>query len=216
MECHYALESFGIPSSHLSIDQEGTMREDIVELHLEKLRVHEAKIKDDGITNVVATNSDVLLGRGKPFQDHPGNIGLAKIIEEWQPEFHDAEKFQKTVITWQIVKTIHEEVGGRFLEKDQDTGKWRVCTNEAARAKVAYGFRARSRVQRRSGEGKNDEAGNSTKASTTTTALLTPKSLAMMSQQALVIQKKNRLHYHGSSDLIRSQDKRQKVSYEHW
>ena len=69
----------------------------------------------------------VLFGRGKPSQKHPGNLRLAKLIEERQVEYHQADKTRKVKLSWEIVKLVREDKGGRFLEKDDSTGEWYVC-----------------------------------------------------------------------------------------
>ena len=111
-----------------------------------------------GAVRIVATDKDVLLGRGIPYQNHPGNVRLSKIIEQRLDEFNNAStKFHKTIITWDVLKTVQEEYGGRFLEKDgsgDDDGNfatmtWKVCSNNAARFKVAYGFRSLNKIHRR-------------------------------------------------------------------
>ena len=75
-------------------------------------------------TIVAATDLDVLLGRGKPSQRHPGNLQLSKLIEERQVEYHSADKARKVELSWEIVKAVQYELGGRFLEKDETSGEW--------------------------------------------------------------------------------------------
>ena len=170
IECQYALMSFGIPASMLAIDHDGVLKREVVDQHIDRLKaITEAKRLKYGLVSksgtatkdiVLATDKDVLLGRGKPFQSHPGNLALAKIIQEKEDEFHAASKHQKTQMTWEILRTIQTQFGGRFLERDDngcidgEEGKrgvtWKVCTAEAARNKVAYGFRSRAKMHKRS------------------------------------------------------------------
>lgn len=147
--------SFGISPSVLGVDHEGSLKKEFVMNCIQRHSTTDvpsyATEHVDSQNNVVvdiASNKDVLLGRGLPYQTHPGNIHLSKLIEERQDEYNDAPKFQKTVITWEIVKRVQEEFGGRFLEKDESLGTWKVCSNDAARLKVAYGFRSRVKMQR--------------------------------------------------------------------
>ena len=99
-----------------------------------------------------ATDKDVILGRGVPIQSHPGNVKLAKLIEDRWYEHYESSKNQKTAISWEIVKLIKDD-GGRFLERETDTdsddfGKWKICNSEQARYKVSYGFRSLMKKQK--------------------------------------------------------------------
>ena len=150
MECQYALLSFGVSPDIISIDQTGKMKEGMIEAFIEKRTNKESgpNPKEPTTGGIdTATDKDVLLGRGKPYQNHPGNVQLKKLIEVRREEFNNAPKFQKTVISWEILKMMQNEYQARFLEKDETTGKWKVCEDEAARIKVAYGFRARPKPQ---------------------------------------------------------------------
>jgi hypothetical protein len=83
--------------------------------------------------------NDVLLGRGKIFQDHPGSVILRNIVSCFLEEFKLASKHGKTAITWKIMKTIKGQ-GGRFLKRNAD-GWWVEVSDEAAREKVDMSFR---------------------------------------------------------------------------
>ena len=47
------------------------------------------------------------------------------------------------------MKVIQRDICGRFLERDEVTDTWKVCSDEVARSKVASGFRVLARSQRR-------------------------------------------------------------------
>jgi hypothetical protein len=89
----------------------------------------------------VATQKDVLFGRGKPYQVHPGNIRLAELIEERQVEYNRSDRINKTRISWEIVTIITQQEGGRFLKKEDATDSWEQVRYAVAREKVAHGFR---------------------------------------------------------------------------
>ena len=149
--------SFGITSSIFPIDQNGNLKKGVVDEYIQRLKTWEEEAERNRSQRMdempgdveLATSKDVLLGRGSPYQTHPGNIRLGKIIETRQDEFNKAPRFQKTVITWEIVKVIQRDIGGRFLERDEVTDTWKVCSDELARSKVASGFRVLARSQRR-------------------------------------------------------------------
>lgn len=92
-------------------------------------------------TDVIIPNpKDVLLGRGRPYQEFPGNIALANELDA-QREAYKGKKDRraaKTNISTQIVKHITAN-GGRFLQKVND--RWVVVPDIKAREKIAHGFR---------------------------------------------------------------------------
>ena len=63
--------------------------------------------------------NDVLLGRGKQYQDHSGNVQLVKLVERYRRRYHaSTSNIDKTCINQLIVQMIHEK-NGRFLERDK-------------------------------------------------------------------------------------------------
>ena len=164
METQYQLLSYGIPEELLIADRDGKLKSEYVELWIRRQRERELRQQDgrngdtmstrsngtiDRSTDIVATNSDILLGRGIPIQSHPGNVRLAQIIEDQWADYNNAAKFDKTAIAWNIVKMIQSN-GGRFLERDKaDIGKWKVTADDTARHKVSYGFRSHAKLKRR-------------------------------------------------------------------
>ena len=54
------------------------------------------------------------------------------------------------MVSWNIVKYIQTDIGGRFLERDTNSGsgsgKWKVVSDDVARLKVAYGFRSKTKL----------------------------------------------------------------------
>ena len=76
--------------------------------------------------SVFAIRPQVLLGRGKPFQNHWGNLQMVKLLEERQEDYLNADRFQKTCLSWEIVQKIQTEMNGRFLEKTDSSDEWYV------------------------------------------------------------------------------------------
>lgn len=82
---------------------------------------------------------DVLVGKGKPIQLHPGNLFFRQSVEYHLPEFVNAnKKADKTHLNRQIVKLI-KNGGGRFLKRDP-VGWWEEVTDDEAREKVSKTF----------------------------------------------------------------------------
>ena len=89
--------------------------------------------------------SDVLLGKGRPIQNHSGNLHLQAIVEEYLDEYHSMEnRLEKTALASLIVRKV-KDASGRFLSKDK--GIWMEVSDEVARSKVSYLFRNRRVVR---------------------------------------------------------------------
>ena len=126
------------------------------------------------VQTIEPTEKDVLLGRGRPVK-HLGNIKLHKLIDQYQEQYENEDKFGKTVIAELVVRTITEEKdptdttsddsggigGGRFLRQDMKTGNWNIVSDSVARDRVAHGFRnkrSRRNEQQNYSSSRNDAA----------------------------------------------------------
>ncbi|CAJ1968982.1 unnamed protein product [Cylindrotheca closterium] len=98
-------------------------------------------------TTSVPFCEDVLLGKGTPFQIHPGNKKLRKLVVDWQKEYEKARRGGKMVIAQECVAAIRSN-GGLFL-KQQDGKTWCVVDNDVAVTKVTALFRTPRRTQRK-------------------------------------------------------------------
>jgi hypothetical protein len=58
--------------------------------------------------------NDVLLGRGKPIQNWPGNQFMLSLCDTYRQRYHSVERIQKNEIIDEV-KSIIESKGGRFL-----------------------------------------------------------------------------------------------------
>ena len=92
IEARHCLLGFGISPSGLTVDPIGRLKADFVENYIEKQRVREEQMRiregaERGNTMCsridTASDEDVLLGRGRPCQLHPGNVKLADIVKEY-------------------------------------------------------------------------------------------------------------------------------------
>lgn len=167
MEILYNLMTFGIPRHAFPVDSLGCTS---VENHLSWVRL---KQKQEETTNVdhippkisecseeaqegskgsdpqfisIPKRMDVLLGRGKVIQEHPGNLRYRHLIETSRERYETSSKFEKTAVAEVIVKLIKES-SGRFLKQDDDGTGWVEVTDEIAREKVAHAFRNRRKVK---------------------------------------------------------------------
>jgi hypothetical protein len=131
--------TFGIPSSLLPLDEEGEPNLSRHWNYLEERKATEEESKRKAAHEIGApTSIDVVLGRGKPFQEYPGNLRLQEIIEKHWSRYQVADRFEKTVITMEIV-TATKSSGGRFLKKDGDS--WILVDDTVAKDRVSHSCR---------------------------------------------------------------------------
>jgi hypothetical protein len=99
---------------------------------------------------------DVLVGRGRPYLDHIGNRRLANywVGERYLERYRAANRFQKTCILLETITSLHDEEGGRFVQKCGNGG-WVVVSEKMAREKVAKVFRF---LMGKAGDGSDDGA----------------------------------------------------------
>lgn len=95
-------------------------------------------------------HSDVLLGRGKAYYQHVGNIRLRNWIEEKSPMYEKANFTEKQRIGSEVVSLIKKS-GGRFLKEDH--AGWVEVEHVIARKKVAHAFRTLRALRHQSSGG---------------------------------------------------------------
>jgi hypothetical protein len=88
--------------------------------------------------------NDVLLGRGRPFQEFPGNVRLALLIDKYRERYTTAGRCDKAIISQHLLDMIKESKG-RFLKKMTDSEGWVEVSDDVAQDKVSHGFRTKTR-----------------------------------------------------------------------
>jgi hypothetical protein len=92
--------------------------------------------------------SDVMLGRGRAFLRHPGNMRLNTVVRmNMQRYLNAGSRNEKTWITEEIVEIIqtYGNPPGRFLRYKPKAGGWYEVDDEEARVKVSHTVRYRRR-----------------------------------------------------------------------
>ena len=164
MEIKYNLMTFGLPMSAFSIDTNGKFDGTAHLRWMAAKRKAEALSQKAKQTNgdkedrlvpliVVPNRNDVLLGRGKVIQEHPGNLRYRHLIESNRDRYENSSKFEKTAVAEVIVRLI-KEANGRFLKQGEDCTGWVEVDDSISRDKVAHAFRNRRKVKS-SGKTKN-------------------------------------------------------------
>lgn len=92
-------------------------------------------------------NRDILFGRGKPFQNHPGNRKMLGLIDQYGVQYRESPRDQKRPIVEEIIGILSNE-GGRFLRRfneDANSTWWIEVDKKVAFDKVSHAFRSRAR-----------------------------------------------------------------------
>jgi hypothetical protein len=102
---------------------------------------------------------DVLFGRGKPFQTHPGNIYFLSLIDTQRGAYDIAGRGMKKEITSRIILLVKES-SGRFLKKETNVG-WIEVEDHVARLKASTAFRTwRSAILSKAGKSIQNQDSN--------------------------------------------------------
>lgn len=103
---------------------------------------------------------DVLVGRGRPFQDYPGNLHMVKLVECYASAYLQAtSRPNKTLVLMTIVNEI-KGLGGNFLNRVEGEG-WKVVSDDVAREKVGQSMRFR--LKNETDGGQNNPPSKTTK-----------------------------------------------------
>jgi hypothetical protein len=86
---------------------------------------------------------DVLLGRGKPIQENPGNRILRQIVDFHSRSYLCAARKDKKGIAQDIVLAMKAN-GNRFLRQNYVKECWEEVDNEVAKEKVCHCFRSQA------------------------------------------------------------------------
>jgi hypothetical protein len=163
-ECQYGLMTFGLPSALLPYNSDGTLKlgnhkkwyqRRVIKENEEKLREQQLQRGEtipfffSGID--VPSPTDILLGKGKPIQDHRGNQVFQEVMLRYQGEYLAGKRNGgKRIVAQKILDEVkhHSDkslLSGRFLRRRQEdsiSGWWEeVNDEEALIERVCSGFR---------------------------------------------------------------------------
>jgi hypothetical protein len=132
--------TFGIPVDVCPITLDGELKDSNHLKWMKKRQFKEGALKISGVFQKIdmPSRNDVLVGKGKPFQQHHGNVLLRQLVEIRLTEYSGTSKGDKTTLTRGIVQSI-KDASGRFLKKDND-GWWVEVSDADAREKVVKTF----------------------------------------------------------------------------
>jgi hypothetical protein len=99
--------------------------------------------EEEALSNLVLYPkiNDVLIGRGASYNIFQGNARWEQLIQRNVERYAEANNFEKTCMSIEMVKTIQEECKGRFLQRTSIG--WKVLDKSSVRDKAARAFRTR-------------------------------------------------------------------------
>ena len=139
-EIMYSLLGYGIPVDVFPSNDGVAIKKSNLNRWIAKYIARDKELSKNGGTFSgvdLPTRNDVLTGKGKPIQHHPGNILLRTLVKTHLEEFK-ATKLRSKMAVDSIISVI-KAGRGRFLRKD-DEGWWRELSNMEAIDKVTKTF----------------------------------------------------------------------------
>jgi hypothetical protein len=100
---------------------------------------------------IVPGELDVILGRGRAYQNHKGNLRYRHIVESYRQRYEIlSTKREKTQLIKDVVQAV-KDGGGRFLRQDS-IGRWIPVDLDMARDKVSHSFRNQKRLSQKTND----------------------------------------------------------------
>jgi hypothetical protein len=151
LECEYALQSFGIPTHLLPYTTEGQLKIGYHKKWIQRRIIMEQELERCNVFSGIELPrpNDILLGKGKPIQNHPGNRRLLELAVLYLDEYNQADrKGGRSNVARKIIQELlypstygqqHDKMdhtgGGRarFLQRREDkldSGWWEEVTDE--------------------------------------------------------------------------------------
>jgi hypothetical protein len=113
------------------------------------LRNHQLRFSDAFDPNAERVDkigsNDVIFGRGKGYQNHPGNVRMRDIIEKYKIQYHSLNRKKKRELLQAVYNEIIED-GARFLKKLDGEDAWVKVDADLALQKVSHTLRCRKSV----------------------------------------------------------------------
>ena len=149
----FALQTHGIPSLGFPVGDDGTIMGHLCREHWQRRRLLEYAVRFEtmieqsiGTPSVRITTpnqNDVLLGRGKAYYTHLGNIRLRSLIVARMSRYQCAPVKEKYKVSDSVAEIIHER-GGRFLKGEE--AWWFEVDRTTAQKKVSGGLASERKI----------------------------------------------------------------------
>jgi hypothetical protein len=137
--------TYGIPDQLIPLTPQGEMKRKNHLQMLDRMTTLEEYANTALAVRMVGLpeNTDVLLGKGKPIQEHLGNMRLKALVDELLPRYDACKKEEKKDVAMEVVQCIKKTMGGRFLS--DESGIWIEVDDDIARKKASILFRNRQK-----------------------------------------------------------------------
>jgi hypothetical protein len=95
------------------------------------------------------SETDILLGRGRPVQEFPGNKLMLRIVSKFREKYTSARRDRRRFIAEQVLDTLYEK-GARFLKREDDgeDSVWVTVGRDVAYEKVTHALRSKNRIMK--------------------------------------------------------------------
>lgn len=94
------------------------------------------------------TTHDVVFGRGRGYEKHPGNVRFHEILESYMDQYMAAKtRAQKVAISVSIISSV--SMSGRFLRYDSTPQGWVPAHGDSVCNKVSQALRHRARIKKK-------------------------------------------------------------------
>ena len=161
-EALYKLMSFGIPVDLLPITAEGDVKKGNHFKWLAMRQAKEGSRQNTGLSQFASAKlqqsmdlrvdlpgrNDVLMGKGKPLQQHSGNVAMRALVDMYLPKYHACMKQTKVNYVRKVRTAIRESQKGRFLKKHPE-GWWVMVSEDEIRDKISKVFTSASAKTKR-------------------------------------------------------------------
>ena len=117
-------------------------KKDIASVKRHQRAVVSKKEAKGGQRVMVPVPADILLGRGKPFQSHQGNLFMLDIVDQQRARYLQADRKGKHVIIEEVLSAIKQR-GGRFIMLVENY--WVEVKRSISYRKVGHAFRSKAR-----------------------------------------------------------------------
>lgn len=139
------------PEPETSEDSGPKQNEDESNKRYAALRNHRIRFEDaidpnaERVTDL--KKDDIVFGRGRGFQNHPGNLRMRSVIDKYKRHYHSLKRSDKRILVENVYKELVKD-GARFLKKVDDEDAWVKVDVPIALQKVSHTLRCRKSAEK--------------------------------------------------------------------
>eukprot|EP00339_Tiarina_fusa_P022658 CAMPEP_0117011856 /NCGR_PEP_ID=MMETSP0472-20121206/10107_1 /TAXON_ID=693140 ORGANISM="Tiarina fusus, Strain LIS" /NCGR_SAMPLE_ID=MMETSP0472 /ASSEMBLY_ACC=CAM_ASM_000603 /LENGTH=353 /DNA_ID=CAMNT_0004714785 /DNA_START=55 /DNA_END=1117 /DNA_ORIENTATION=+ len=94
---------------------------------------------------ITPTTDDILMGRGWPYQKHPGNQKMRNLVEEHKPIYNMRSRSGKGDLVKELLRKLRNG-GSRFLIRSEEGNHdWEIASKGEAYEKVCHALRGKAK-----------------------------------------------------------------------